>query len=429
MTVIGPKRWHVAAVAVLLGCMRTTAAAKSCVPTPGMPHEPVAASVWGDTARFSFLVGRDFDDPGSNTALIARLRPFGDYPALRAGANSWQASYTEMAALAAALAQMRADIDVLGGLCKALDDAAFEAAAFNGSSWTKSVDAVRTRVGALATRARALESALQGYSRALTAAAARYASAGYPANPLLPLGPEPPSVAPALADLWLRWRAIAADLESVGTGLPRSPDTTSDAGIIGLSAAETTLANTVDAAGAIGHAMPAPASLTPLLTGDYLYDACPIEDGRSYYLSNAYYQQTNGVLTAADNTTLVHPKGASPLGALSVAQIDAVQSWRFHKAGAGYWNLQPAAQASQFLDVLNDAATHYPLLLNAATNGGPSYTGQFWRCYATDTPGRYRFSNRFLGETFSIDTYSDSPRVIMDTTGGYAAQYWGLIPK
>ena len=88
MTVIGPKRWHVAAVAVLLGCMRTTAAAKSCVPTPGMPHEPVAASVWGDTARFSFLVGRDFDDPGSNTALIVRLRTFGDYPALRADANA-----------------------------------------------------------------------------------------------------------------------------------------------------------------------------------------------------------------------------------------------------------------------------------------------------------------------------------------------------
>ena len=429
MTATRPTAALLGAIAASL--ISASATAKTCAPTPGAPQDPVAASVWADTAQFSFLVGSDFDDPGSNTVLIARLRPFSGYPTLRRDAGAWPATYAEIGALAAAIGQSRANVNVIGGLCKNLDDASFGATTFDRVAWTKSVDAVRARVDGLATRALALVAALHNFSTILAAAASNYANAGYAVNPSLRLETEPPAVARDIAELWLRWRAIAADLQFASAHLPESPDTASDAGLLNLTSAATTLANAADSAGAIARTMPAAASTSRLFTGDYLYDACPIEDGRSYYLSNEYYQQTDGVLTGVGNTVLILAKGA-PLPFLSsVVTIDQLQSWRFRKTGSGYWSLQSElpTPAPQFLDVLNDAAQFHPLLLGAAADGRPGFTGQFWRCYATQTLGRYRFSNRFLGETFSIDTFNNKPQAIMAATGNYAAQYWGLITK
>lgn len=401
-----------------------TADARSCrVPTL-VPEAPVSAQVWREIAEFSFLVGRDMVDDAGNMTLVRRLRPMPEFVALRQEAANWGRVRTRSHEVADALAQLSKVADGLQQFCDQLDAVSLDPAApLDETSWSAGIAQLEKQLDGVIAVATPLPQDLQRYAGLVRAAATRYAQGKYAPNPVIRIGPSPDAVASGLGEVAGRWRVMLADLQNARRILPVTPERQSERPLIAITTAMREITRVAIEARTLSAQRLANDAFRNIESGDYLYDQCPaIRDGQWVRLESEYWARKKGGSAMLSGSGLILPREAA-LGF-------GYELWQFKKIGMGYWLIRNKAFNPQekALDVMNSSGQNYPLTMSNTNGSPPKFSGQYWRCAATDRAGEIRLYNRFLSEERSVDTYPNIGKAIMSESGYFAAQYWRVVP-
>jgi len=417
-------------VAAALSC--GSAAAKSCRIDPEPAHGEVAQKVWRELAEFSFLVGRDSVDADSGMTLAKNLRRMNNFPALRQMAADWGSIRAQSDALADTMGRLANSIAALQQLCDQLDAVSLDAdAPLDEAQWLASVAAVEAQMEAAIAASTPVVAQLEDYAVLLRAAAAHHTSQPPPPNPIIRTGPAPSELAAGFSEVAWRWRAVSSDLVNARRILPVRPVRGSSAPLIAMTAAMRELARFASEAHALSAQRLADKEFRRYESGDYLYDQCPmIKDRYWMSLENPYWSEKFETPSLLDGFGNIYPPGPQPHPAfqgLSPSMSDGSTKWQFIRSGNGYWLIRNARfnDTPMALDVANASGhAHYVLKMTASSGDAPRYSGQEWRCAASNQPGQFHLYNRFLSEASALDTYNGNGMAIMLPTGNYSGQYW-----
>lgn len=325
-------------VALLAGAITASACDRGMIaPTP---VEPVPASVWRDNARFSFLLGRDYDSRDVRMELISRFRTIPHFAELRGGAANWPADYRAMQALTQDIQRDASISNRLNQLCEAIDRAALGGAPLDEQEWTAELRGITLRLDQLIGQASGVGPRLMQYADVLSATSGHYARAGFRPIDFADIGPDPAAVSVALDSLRGRWHALQADLEFARKSLPAGP-ALDEATIEGLALAGASFRLvTAEAQGLGANFLPAQ-EFEALASGSYLYDACKVAESGSIQLRNRF-QPENALTLQGDKTVVAQPEG------------DRDRScWTLHRQENGYWTIANAASGGKVLEVAN----------------------------------------------------------------------------
>jgi hypothetical protein len=410
----------------LLGILITlpAAAAGGCA----LPPEPIVAPIpranWQDIAKFSFLVGTDFNGNQGNNELAARLRELSSFAPLRASSATWKDTWARSVALANQVVKLTNLLPDLAGLCRQLDDAGIGGKPLDLATWIREMATVRGRLATTVANLQvnappgSFRTALETFAVNAGNAARSYTDARFPDPPVLPIDPSPVRVANEIGQVWADWRTIIADLVHLSSTLPQRPDPDSEKVLADIAAAMPLLARSVAGARSILAQDLSATEFHHLTSGDYLYDACPIPENTDLSLFNSRYTLT--VMTPGPAST-----------SLFLGATTSPPTWRFRRIGQGYWQIVNKDGSS--LDVANDPTASYPLKVVSTDPGRPKFSGQYWRCFATPQRGFYRFVTQFLGEDWSMGVAGVGANgrieVKMLKTANNPTQYWAPRPR
>jgi len=397
--------------------------AHACTFQAESPPAAIAGQRWLDAAEVAFRIGRDYDFDTGRPLLLRRLHGFSSFAALRQQQSQWAQAHQRMLADAVTIMSFKKWVDRLQATCRDVDRADFDGVPLDRGRTKREIEAIRHQVLNSDRPLASLVKELQTASGTMAAAAGYYAGRGFAANSHLDLGPSLDGAAGTAKTLWLRWRAVHADLQFVAQALRKSVTNPSAFDTVQLMTAAQTLQRALDTTAGIVRAAPTTADVARIMSGSRIAARCPVPAGQWVVLANRWYKKTHGELIYLDKGFSVLM--ASFLMPTSVSKDPQVRRhFRFSDAGNGWWKIEVAGAPGRLLDVDDSKKAHYALRATKTRNGAPRYTGQYWRCLPDGARGEFRLANLFLGEGMSIDTYKNSPEAIMADTGDYAAQYW-----
>ncbi|WP_213955181.1 MULTISPECIES: hypothetical protein [unclassified Variovorax] len=400
------------------------AVAGVCTVPPEPKMAPVPRASWQDIAKFAFMVGNDSDAVQGNMQLASRLRTFGSFANLHASGAAWRDTRARSRALAAKLVALDADLLSLANLCQQLDDAGMGGKPLDFALWTQKMDGVRRNLATTVVDLQgnvpsgSFRNAMETFALSATNAARSYSAARFPESAVLPVSPDPVQTAGQIEEIWGRWRAIIVDVAHLSSTLPQRPDPDSEKVLADIASAMPQLARTISSARSIHDQDIAQQEFDHLVSGDYFYDACAIEENTSYYLYTARYSLTALIRDPASTNFVVgHATGPT---------------WRFRRIGMGYWQILDGSGAALAAD--KDIASKNPLSTIPANRIGPQGAAQTWRCFGTPQQGQYRFVTQLLGETRSLGLAKQHDKngriqVKMIETANESEQYWAAWPR
>ncbi|WP_160779376.1 hypothetical protein [Parerythrobacter jejuensis] len=419
----------VLAAFLLAASPATSAWAATCDVRQQAPPSTIGKQTWIDQAQFGFYVGNGINN---RMALQSRFDRFVSFNELKFLAGRWRGEYDTGRRLASQLENMAADVDTLASICKRLDDAAFDETPFDYQRAERELRAIRSRINAIITPLVNYESSLGRYAGVMNAASQYYQGRAFPANRYMRIGPNPASVNSGINTLHARWRAILADFRTVYLGVTVSVDPAKDSDITNMATQAQTLSNLIGQTRAISRNLLPQVEFNRYATGDFIYDFCPIQEGRSYAIENTF--QRGDKLSGLGNAVqTLDPKGMMWL--IQEPVLRPHTRWKFTKNGNGFWKIQTEASVGTNHGLYTGPDTVVNLT-KLRDNGTNLYSGQFWRCYGTEWSGTYRFSSSFSGEGKSIDlnrgqrnrSLGTTP-VTMADTGAFGGQIWWIKPQ
>lgn len=395
----------------LVGSAPAMACGHGAVPSSRI--EPVLPSIWLDSLKFGFLIGRDYDGAGFGMEMGARFRTIQNYPALRATAGDWLSDYRTLDQLADEMMSAAPIARSLTTWCKLLERPPHPNEPVDERMARAELRAIAQHLDGLITRSNSIEFRLARHADRIGAAASQYARAGYNPIPQADIGPDPAAVAMGFDTILGRWRAINADLNFARRSLPLEPDS-DEATLHGLAVTAATMWQVAEAVEALAVNLPPPDSYDQLASGRYLQDACASAEGRAMQLRNSY-QPDSALIFQPEQVFVAPPTG------------DGRQSrWTMRRHENGYWLILNDASGNRSLEVVSGSDAPFPLRLTEIR--GEIRPSQLWRCYPAEVPDHFRLANATLGETRSLDTYSNEPTAVMLPTGGYSGQNWRALP-
>lgn len=376
---------------------------------------------WTALSDISFRLGRDYFIPASPTLITAapptltrRLREFGSISALIREASSWQRDYVMVGAAAETVLSLgMAYAETLARACEMLERADLFDEPFDQRLWSD----VQTARQHMTSRTRVLRETtrrLRVYADLLNAAAQYYQDRNFLDNRHLHIGPPLGRMADAMRGIERLVRAWGEDMTFAVDRIPAQPGPDLFATASGLSISAATL----DRLGRDGQRVlstkPQDAALDRIfLNAEHIYRNCPVPEGTWIRLRNEWSNWRGGHLTD------IGPQIVVTIGDTFLGQaIKARQVVRFDRLADGYYGIR-FRHNNGYLDVSGITAATSSL----GSRQGKPVPGQQWRCY-DEGNGRFRLTSRAFGEEYSIDTYNDKPKAIMDDTGNFAAQYW-----
>ncbi len=377
---------------------------RAAVTDPGLRN-----SDWHNIADLSFRLGRDHLDYGTST-LVRRFDRFPSRIKLFTEASHWFSFYPLInRGLPVLIETVDSHKKDLQRVCRAANAAFFDDVAFDRRQ-TNNIEAARTNLTTLARDLQSTYNTLDKYSSVLQAAARFYTNQRFSDPPQVRLGPNPSNVAARLDSLSRALRSMTSDLREGIRLLPREPtadllDTASD-----LEVAVSLLSMVTRRAQMITQHQPDIKSIRPYADGSYLAARCPAPINTWLVLRNEWSHWKGGYLTMFGSIAMVAQR--------SWFATLAKQEIRFEPVGKGYFALRTRT-GNSFLDINYLAKNDYFI---SPQPGGTNF-GQHWRCIP-EGGGKFRLSNRFLGEVYSIDTYNNDNLAIMARTGNFSAQYW-----
>lgn len=392
--------------------------ASACAPAGLQPTAAaVPEAVWRDAARFSFLVGRDYDSPETKMELMTRLRTFRGFASLRASASDWGPQYLKMLSLTQSIAQEASLADRLATLCAELDRSALGGKSIDKKAWTMALRNVAGTLEQLIASGVSFSAVLARYADVLDGAVDDYARTAHPVMPEADIGPDPSKVAAEVRDLQLRWRKIFVDLAFARKSLPTGPDGASETAMSGLDIAAAAVRGVAAESKAVAAAALPFETFRTLAGGDDLYDACAAAADRYVQLHNLF--RSGSVLTVHAGSIVVEPPPTDP----------KPSRWLFRQDGNGYWTIENGTSGSTLLDYPSAPSGGKSLRLTGALGQGrPAKMSQLWRCYPSGVTGTVRFANATLGEGNSLDTPNNDPMATLFPTGRFSGQLWRIEP-
>lgn len=398
--------------------------AGTCDIDPPSELTDVPRQLWLDQAQFSFLVGNPVN---AGMALQKRFDTFVSASELKQKASAWRARFDEGRTIAAQLGALGSDAQTLADICRRLDDAEFDRSSFDFTRASSELRAIRSRINPIMLSLTNYSSDIRGYATLLSAASTDYEGRRYARNPDVVIGPDPAVIAAQINDIGARWRSLWADFRDIYLNITVAvdPARATDVGNIGDQARA--LSAIVARATALRRNLPQPSDVDYYLSGNYLYDGCPLAVDKWYGIKNSYFEG-HYLFDLVTKILALNPDAFSKAGAFALPASIRISAsrWRFVKAGNGFWAIQSevAVASGKYLNNFNKDGFN--------TTPRPSasgfWTGQVWRCYPTRFSNRYRFSNSTWSEEFSL-AGNQNFSLIMTPTSNTGGELWNIEPR
>lgn len=364
----------------------------------------IPQSEWNNINSFVFLIGFDVNGvPGAvNLEYAKRFGQMKAYPDLRAATRQWgSVTFPLLQRLAQELS--KSDIrDLLTRLNAAFNRRKADPGGAQ-QEFQQTFIELNRKFRELSDLSASVKQQFENLDRASNAAIQEYRSRNFPENKWVSIGPKLSAVQQAIGLMNGQWGALLADLQDLQRLMANNQLDDIDIEVGVLTWNDIMLS-------ARGFITNIPQQ-QKYLSGENYYDNCPLLDTAFYLMKNSFLSKQNFVLgLEQDSRTLqMRPRGAPN------TDLSFRQQWRFIKIGQGLWRITNRAKGDGYA---LDTGT---LALKGA------YTGQYWRCMPTESPGWVRLVNSFTGELKSLDTYSDTFKAHMADTGNLTGQYWQFV--
>jgi hypothetical protein len=397
----------------------TSVEAKTCKLDAANPQPTISNGSWVDQAQYSFYLGQSFNN---RMVMQSRFNSFNKFQQLKLEAGKWPNKLREGQRLSAQIMAMRNDVQTLLSICKRLDESDLDGVPFNFAKAERELRSIRDRIIPIMLPLTNYQSYHKTYSSLVSAASQYYAERNFPTNPDLVIDPNPITVASQLVNMQALWRAILEDFEQIYTGVTISVNPNNETDIINMSVQAKTLNRLIEQTRALGINNLSLTEFLKFTSGDFLYENCPIQEGKWYEIHNSY-RKNHKLVDMDSNVRIVDTTSIQWLETPPVFKRGL--RWKFTKDSPGFWKIQSqlAAEKNKALYTGGDK--------EVKTIQWKRYSGQFWRCYKTRWPNRYRFSSSFASEEKSLDTYrvAQGDKTRMEPTSGAGGQLWILVPQ
>jgi hypothetical protein len=362
----------------------------------------IPSSVWTNVNSFVFLIGFDLNGaPGAvNLEYSKRFAQMKAYPDLQAATQQWgRETFPLLQRLATELS--KPDIkNLLAEMNAAFNRRKTDPRGAQQDFQQKFL-ALNNKFNELGQLSASVKQQFGKLDSASKAAILEYKSRNFPENKWVSIGPKLDDVQQAVGSMSSQWSALLADLQDVQRLMANNKLDDIDIEV-GLLTWDDIMRY------ASGFITNVPAQQR-YLSGDNYYDNCPLLENSYYLLKNSFLNNQDVVLAVGqDGTKLKMMSRISADNSFS-------QEWQFRKVGQGWWKIVNRARGDAYaLDAGEMAAVG-------------AFSGQFWRCMPTESPGWIRLVNSFNGELKSLDTYSDTWEAFMADTENRTGQYWRFV--